>query len=299
MRIAYSMKEVGKKQGEMGKKQEYWREYWKYQGRQSSVALEGAGIVDFVHQHLPKGPAKVLEIGTGAGGLAEALKKKNRKMDLHGIDIHLPENRTKLTDNYAQATGEKLPFKDGSFDAAYSTFTLEYTNMEETVKELWRVLKPGAKVALILHRKNSDIGNKMEHEYNKAALQLKFRHRELAHGIADEKRLQEVESSIMSYQNTVSDNAPLITAIKRAFENPDEAKEFFEDYGFKVEHAQLYTSPPHGHWVESRMGISMVMTKTPKKGARKKKAHPPEPLETEIAPADEKENEMDYYLHGD
>jgi ubiquinone/menaquinone biosynthesis C-methylase UbiE len=52
---------------------------------------------------------------------------------------------------------DKLPFDDHSIDMAISQYGLEYSNLEKTIPELARVLKPRAKMSFILHDKASDI----------------------------------------------------------------------------------------------------------------------------------------------
>jgi ubiquinone/menaquinone biosynthesis C-methylase UbiE len=48
--------------------------------------------------------------------------------------------------------GERLPFEDGTFDCAVSTFTLcSIEQVDQAVREVYRVLKPGGKFLLLEH----------------------------------------------------------------------------------------------------------------------------------------------------
>ena len=55
-----------------------------------------------------------------------------------------------------QAEAEALPFKDGSIDYVYSSGVLHHTpNTEETLKEVYRVVKPGGTAMIALYATNS------------------------------------------------------------------------------------------------------------------------------------------------
>ena len=48
--------------------------------------------------------------------------------------------------------GERLPFEDGTFDCTVSTFTLcSIERVDQAVREVYRVLKPGGKLLLLEH----------------------------------------------------------------------------------------------------------------------------------------------------
>ena len=105
----------------------------------------------------PADSDKVLDVATGTGAVAielvqrtgcsvigvdqsgEMLEEAERRIVSAGL-----EERVSLT----QARAESLPFDDASFDALTFTYLLRYVDdPEATLRELARVLRPGAPVA--------------------------------------------------------------------------------------------------------------------------------------------------------
>jgi SAM-dependent methyltransferase len=85
---------------------------------------------------------RVLDFGCGAGGLMSALSTLG--YDSCGCDIVIspevvnPNRIWKIEQPY------RLPFEDGSFDIVVSTSVLEHVrNLDQTMAEICRVLKPG------------------------------------------------------------------------------------------------------------------------------------------------------------
>jgi len=100
---------------------------------------------------------RLLDIGTGTAELLRSLSgRAGRPDEAIGIDPcrnmlrqagPLPEGWQLL-----EASGEKLPFPDGSFDvvtASYLLHVLEPGTREQVIGEAARVLKPGGKLATI------------------------------------------------------------------------------------------------------------------------------------------------------
>ena len=105
---------------------------------------------------------KVLEIGYGMGSDHLALAKKGAIC--HGIDI-TEGNRT-ITEKHLKLYGyqselivgdaENMPYEDNTFDFVYSFGVIHHTpNMEQAIKEIYRVLKPGGKCWIGVYNKNS------------------------------------------------------------------------------------------------------------------------------------------------
>lgn len=114
------------------------------------------------------GSERVLDVATGNGALPRML------VDLLGADGRLPEvDAIDIADIappwlgqlaptlaqrlrfHARVAVEALPFADATFDLVISQYGLEYSDLQHSVDELLRVMKPGANVALVLHHVDS------------------------------------------------------------------------------------------------------------------------------------------------
>lgn len=99
---------------------------------------------------------RVLDIGSGTGTLILEGKKMFAGADFTGIDpdpkvIAIAKRKLKLENVKADlkvAYGQKLPFKNSSFDVVISTLTFHHLDTDikkRTAKEIFRVLKYGGK----------------------------------------------------------------------------------------------------------------------------------------------------------
>jgi demethylmenaquinone methyltransferase/2-methoxy-6-polyprenyl-1,4-benzoquinol methylase len=102
-------------------------------------------------------PGAILDVATGTAGVALALTRRTRAR-ITGVDItepmlrrgHVRVARAGVTDRVQLVVGraEQLPFPDRSFDALTFTYLLRYVqDPGATLRELTRVLKPGASIA--------------------------------------------------------------------------------------------------------------------------------------------------------
>jgi 2-polyprenyl-6-hydroxyphenyl methylase / 3-demethylubiquinone-9 3-methyltransferase len=102
----------------------------------------------WVIEQLQKSPCKVLDIGCGAGLLANPLALAGHAVtgiDLSSssLDIAKKGDKTKSV-SYLHAKAEELPFAPASFDAVIAMDLLEHVEKPELViAEAARVLKPG------------------------------------------------------------------------------------------------------------------------------------------------------------
>lgn len=98
-------------------------------------------------------PERILDLATGSGDLALALRKKVPQADLIGADFCLPmlqEAKRKGLPQLVQADALALPFADATFDVLTIAFGLR--NMEQwdrALSEMARVLRPGGHVLVL------------------------------------------------------------------------------------------------------------------------------------------------------
>lgn len=98
-------------------------------------------------------PKKILDLATGSGDLAIALRKACPSAMVVGADFCLPmleEARRKALPFLVQADGLALPFESGSFDAVTVAFGLRnMASWEKALLEIARVLRPGGLLVVL------------------------------------------------------------------------------------------------------------------------------------------------------
>lgn len=107
-------------------------------------------LLERLYSHLePHRKGHYLDIGCGTGNYTISLAEK----DLHftGVDpseIMLNEARLKSQKvEWITGTVESLPFENKSFDGAIASLTIHHwNNLETGFRELYRVMKPGARI---------------------------------------------------------------------------------------------------------------------------------------------------------
>lgn len=153
-----------------------WDRYWSYGHLHSfSQVASGnyAGAVaefwDSIFSELPDG-SRILDVATGNGALPllalDTADHVGRSFTVHGADIAAiapteqvsdPAVRERLAaiDFHPRTPAESLPFDDGAFDLVTSQFGLEYSDLDQSTSELVRVLRPGGRLALVVHHQDS------------------------------------------------------------------------------------------------------------------------------------------------
>lgn len=108
-------------------------------------------VVDLLR---PLSPAEILDVATGTGDLAIALSALKPKKII-GLDLshHMLEaGRQKIANKklgtlieMVKGDSENLPFEDNRFDAVTVAFGVRnFENLEAGLREIYRVMKPGA-----------------------------------------------------------------------------------------------------------------------------------------------------------
>ncbi len=116
---------------------------------------------DVVPFHAMKG-LKTLEVGCGLGtDLVQFAKAEANTyaLDLSKNSLYLAKQNLanhNLSSKLIHADAENIPYEDASFDLIYSWGCLHHTETpEKAFKELYRILKPGGKILIMLYHKYS------------------------------------------------------------------------------------------------------------------------------------------------
>jgi ubiquinone/menaquinone biosynthesis C-methylase UbiE len=103
---------------------------------------------------------RVLDIGCGTGSLLVLIKRRHPDVEVVGLDpdpralsrARRKGQRAALSIQLDQGFSDELPYPDGAFDRVFSSFMLhhlEAAEKETTLREVRRVLKPGARFHLL------------------------------------------------------------------------------------------------------------------------------------------------------
>lgn len=127
--------------------------------------LEEAGFADTRRGLLAEAAGRTLEIGAGTGLNLRHYPEAVTELVLAEPDAHMAARlRDKVgasgrRANVVQASAERLPFEDGSFDSAVATLVLcTVPDPVAALRELARVLRPGGRFLFAEHVRSDDPG---------------------------------------------------------------------------------------------------------------------------------------------
>ena len=103
---------------------------------------------------------------SGGGGIPQLIleyaKKNEMYLDISLTDLAIIQKKIKSTDKvtmnyYSECNCEDLPFNESTYDLVTSSFGIEYSHLDTTIKEISRVIKKGGYFAGVLHTYDSEI----------------------------------------------------------------------------------------------------------------------------------------------
>ena len=111
---------------------------------------------------------RVLDIGCGTGSLLVQIKRKYPNVEVVGLDpdpralarARRKGQRSALSFHLDQGFADELPYADGTFDRVFSSFMfhhLEDLSKVRTLREVRRILKPGARLHLMDFAKTESV----------------------------------------------------------------------------------------------------------------------------------------------
>ncbi len=122
-----------------------WAE--RFEGKAKALAFEGFA---------PGRGDRVLNVGAGTGidhaKLARHVGSGGMAVALDVSDVMLHMTRERTGQPVVRADARSLPFRDSMFDGLFCSYTLDLIptpDLNGTVREFWRVLKPGGQISLV------------------------------------------------------------------------------------------------------------------------------------------------------
>jgi SAM-dependent methyltransferase len=120
------------------------------------------GMVDGMFDVIAPAPGdSILDVGCGSGALDRRLVRRYLGVNpvtatdlnpflLREAAVLAAEDGVAESITFREANAERLPFPDASFDHAFSVTVLEECDADLALRELWRVVRPGGRVGIIV-----------------------------------------------------------------------------------------------------------------------------------------------------
>ena len=172
-----------------------WSEFWKNDTLTTFLGTFGRNydgeIKTFWDNCFAQLPidAKIIDLATGNGALAllamQYSESHDRNFEVSGIDFAEinPKNIESLNPNekklmsqinfLSHSNIEQTNLSDNSYDCAISQYGIEYSNLEKTIPELKRILRPNALFSVITHHAESIIVKQSKESLQQIAICLK------------------------------------------------------------------------------------------------------------------------------
>jgi demethylmenaquinone methyltransferase/2-methoxy-6-polyprenyl-1,4-benzoquinol methylase len=131
-----------------------------FMNRFLSAGIDKSWRKKAIQQFLEEKPANLLDVATGTGDMAIIAAKMLRVQKITGIDISakmLEIGRRKIEKQgldrvitLESGDSETINFADNTFDGVMAAFGVRnFENLEKGMKEILRVMKPGAKLVVL------------------------------------------------------------------------------------------------------------------------------------------------------
>jgi len=143
------------------KRREYFDELAGKFGRHYVPGRSWKGVAEMLLQLMP--PMVIADLGAGEGTLSQLLAQRARqviavddskKMVAYGAGLARKNGIKNL--EYRQGDLESLPIKDATVDLALFSQSLHHAqHPQKAIAEAWRILKPGARVAILDLRRHN------------------------------------------------------------------------------------------------------------------------------------------------
>jgi SAM-dependent methyltransferase len=139
-----------------------WTRVWEAKKTQTLYGADyppsiSAFLVEVLSEIRDRDPySNILDIGTGNHGATLLARSVSSGFELYGIDyarLQAPADQARI--HVLQMNAERLAFRDHAFSAVVSVNGIEYADAGRALPEMYRVMRPGAVGALVLHRPDS------------------------------------------------------------------------------------------------------------------------------------------------
>ncbi|MGH8130490.1 MAG: class I SAM-dependent methyltransferase [Steroidobacteraceae bacterium] len=170
---------------------QHWENYYRGGALVSCPLEPGSGYTQELRDiwvrffsGLPAG-SRILDIGTGNGAIAlialQTAAAAGRSYEIHGTDLAQIDPVRDVRDGarlfanvqfHPQVATEQLPFEASSFDAVSGQYALEYTAVDQSLREIHRVLKPDGRAQFVLHHADSIVAHKAHQTLQQSTMVL-------------------------------------------------------------------------------------------------------------------------------